>query len=619
MSVASTVSVAESNLKEGEILGHPRALFILFFAELWERFSFYGMKAVLMLYMLNHLLWSQAGASQVLAWYTGLIYGTTFLGGILADQVLGARWAVLIGGILMATGNFMLMVPELPFFYGGLALLIVGCGLLKPNISTQVGSLYAPDDQRRDAAFTIFYMGINIGAAIAPIACGWLRIRYGYAFAFAAAGVGMVIGLIVYVLGMPIVMRRVRQIAALEGQRGTDRAGEASALTNQHTPRHVVRDRILVLLVIYAFVIVFWMAFEQAANVMTVWADKHTNLYPFLSRASEAPVTAEEAAVEASRQRGFQIGADQLQAANPVFVIALAGIFSWLWVWLDRRGRQPSTPLKMCLGFVGMTLAYGAMLLAAQAENRPMHVSLAKLPAGINLGEYGCTRLTYDEFTKTLRMSGVLSDLDWLRLLGNSAPAEYREAVDTLVLKARERAKEGGAPAWEVQETLAAGLADPVFVEPLPKAVRWDSATRTFTVAGSIPDRDKLALEAAGADPGFREAVSALYKQASVNRVSVWWLVLFYLLCTIGELCLSPVGLSLVTKMAPPAYVGMFMGLWFLTTGGLASFAAHSIGGLWGQITPMQYFLLFGGMSLAAMVLMFLSVSLLRARMHGIH
>jgi POT family proton-dependent oligopeptide transporter len=616
MSRAATANIADS--RDGEILGHPVALFILFFAELWERFSFYGMKAVLMLYMLNYLLWTQAGASQVFAWYTGLIYATTFLGGIVADQFLGARWSVVIGGTLMAAGNFMLVVPELPFFYGGLVLLIIGCGLLKPNISTQVGSLYPSDDQRRDAAFTIFYMGINIGAALAPIVCDWLRIHYGYGYAFATAGVGMVLGLVVYTLGMPVVMRRVQQVAALEAGRAAEGSG-ASALTNQHTPRHVVRDRIIVLLVIYAFVIVFWMAFEQAANVMTVWADKHTNLYPFLSQAPPAPISAEQAVAEAAQRRGFQLGAGQLQAVNPVFVIALAAVFSWLWIWLERRGRQPSTPLKMCLGFVGMTLAYGVMLLAAQAENRPTQAPLAKLPPGLNLSSYGCTRLTYDERSGMLKMRGVLTDLDWLRLLGDSAPPQYREAVSTLVHKARGLGKREETPAGEVQVTLPAGVPEPVFVEPLPKAIRWDGTTRTFTATGPVSERDKLSLDASGADPEFREAVSAIYRQSSVLKVSVWWLILFYLWCTLGELCLSPVGLSLVTKMAPPRYVGMFMGLWFLTTGGLANYAAHSIGGLWGQVTPMQYFLLFGGMSLLAMVLMFLSVALLRARMHGIH
>ena len=161
--------------RRGEFLGHPTCLFTLFFAEMWERFSFYGMKALLILYMVNYLFWRQGEASHVMAWYAGLVYATPVIGGIVADKLTGARWAVVVGGVIIAVGHFLLAFEPLPFFYSGLACLVVGTGFLKPNISTQVGALYTTKDERRDSAFTIFYMGINLGAFVGPLICGWLR------------------------------------------------------------------------------------------------------------------------------------------------------------------------------------------------------------------------------------------------------------------------------------------------------------------------------------------------------------------------------------------------------------------------------------------------------------
>ncbi|MFQ5807323.1 MAG: peptide MFS transporter, partial [Phycisphaerae bacterium] len=422
---------------KGEFLGHPKGLFVLFFTELWERFSFYGMKALLILYMLNYLVWNQVSASNVMAWYAGLVYCTPVLGGLLADKLLGARWTVLFGGILIAIGHFLLAFEPLPFFYSGLGFLIAGVGMLKPNISTQVGSLYHPDDARRDSAFTIFYMGINIGALLGPIVCGRLmeHPRFGFHYGFAAAGVGMVIGLIVYVLGMRSVVRRVALVVA----ESEDSPAAQSETANQgveprrETPSHVYRDRIIVLLLIFVFAVIFWMAFEQAANVMTIWADKHTNLYPFRSAAPEVVIegATETAPAETTSWRDFRVTAPELLTVNPFFIITLAAVFAWFWIWLEKRKLQPSTPAKLVLGFLGMTLAYGVMILAAQSENRPTSAPLAKLPEGVVLEDYGATRLHYDEQSRTLRMNGVLTDLDWLRVLGDSAPESYRQTIDT--------------------------------------------------------------------------------------------------------------------------------------------------------------------------------------------
>src|SRR5262245_48247762 len=193
-----------TSLGQRTFLGHPIGLYVLFFTEMWERFSYYGMRAILILYMINHLKWSQEESSSVYKWYTSLVYLTPLLGGFLADRFLGNKKAVLIGGALMACGQFLLTYEKIHVFYG-LAFLIAGNGMFKPNMSTQVGRLYPPGDPRRDGAYTIFYMGINLGAFFSPLLCGWLAENWSFSWGFAAAGVGMLCGLVIYFAGQPLV------------------------------------------------------------------------------------------------------------------------------------------------------------------------------------------------------------------------------------------------------------------------------------------------------------------------------------------------------------------------------------------------------------------------------
>jgi len=637
--VSAAVSNAVAPTRSRELLGHPTCLFTLFFTELWERFSFYGMKALLILYMVNYLFWSQQAASTVLRWYAGLVYLTPVLGGWLADRYLGARWSVFLGGILIAIGHFLLAFEPLPFFFSGLGFLIAGVGLLKPNISTQVGALYHPADRRRDSAFTIFYMGINLGAFLGPIICGYLRVRYSYHHGFAAAGVGMVIGLIVYILGMGSVARRTAEIAAAARTDATDAGLPKTKGPERAKPSvdaRVYRDRCIVLVIICVFCILFWVGFEQGANVMNIWADKHTNLYVF--RAQPPEVIAANAAAEGESGgvpglRNVQIAAEQTQSINPLFILLLAPVFAWLWTYLDRRGKQPSTPMKMALGVFFAMLAYGAMLAGAAAENRPTRAPLSRVPTGVDLGRYGATRLSWDAATQTLHMNGVLADLDWMRALGASSSPAYAAAVNDLARRAEQRAEElrrarrAGTAAqtrWSVEVAVPAEAGEPVAVAGWPTEngqpkVTWEPRTRTLTAFGLLSERDRAQTLANGADPEFARALTDIYRQSQQNRVSIGWLILFYLLLTIGELCLSPVGLSFVTKAAPPGYVGLFMGLWFLTTGGVANWLAHYAGGYWGTMTPTAYFLIFGGIAAAATVLMLLLLRVLKPLLHGLN
>jgi POT family proton-dependent oligopeptide transporter len=656
--------------RRSEVFGHPTCLFTLFFTEFWERFSFYGMKALLIFYMTYALFWKQAEASHVFAWYAGLVYATPVLGGLVADKLIGARWSVVIGGVIIATGHFLLAFEPLPFFYSGLGCLVIGTGFLKPNISTQVGALYRQSDKRRDSAFTIFYMGINSGALAGPLVCDALRLNYGYHYGFAAAGVGMVIGLILYIAGMRNVVRRERQILAEEAAEeaaGQTSEPEVEGTVPPITPpapqpdtgpsrARIYLDRSIVLVIICVFAILFWVGFEQAANAMNLWADQHTNLHVFRGSAPEVTLPSEADTAATTSWRDWRMGAAMTQSFNPLFICTLAIVFAWLWQYLERRGRQPSTPLKMAFGVFFLSCAYGILIMAAQVENGRTSTPLHRLPDGVQVDDegkvysestededdeevertyYGATRLTYKN--GQLQMRGVLNELDWIRALAATANPTHRRTIAELVEKAETRAEEvreqqraGKLPGdyeWEVSVTIPeeAGEFDPVAGLPTHRQgreeipiARWQPDTRTLTVTSALSDRDQAELLAAGADPHFREALTAIYRQSSVLRVSILWLLAFYLVLTIGELCLSPVGLSLVTKAAPPKLVGLFMGLWFFTTGFVANFLAHTVGGYWGTMTPAAYFMIFGVIGLVATVIMLSLIRVLKPMLHGV-
>ena len=623
-------------------LGHPLGLYVLFFTEMWERFSFYGMKTLLMLYMINHFFWSQENASHLMAVYTFLCYALPVVGGLIADHWLGSKRSVLAGGILLAMGHIVMAIEVMWCFYTALALIIAGVGLLKPNVSTQVGSLYRPGDPRRDGAFTIFYMGINIGAFFGPLLCAWLQVNHGYSYGFGAAGVGMILGLIVYLAGQRTLVQFDQEIGEEDGKPATAHR-TANVLTPEipkrpHVPFHIVRDRVIVLVVVFAFVIVFWTAFEQSYNAMLVWADKHTNL--LLTSLDPPPATLDTAAAAADIDTHSwfdepSMTSGQTQSINPFFIVTLAPLFAWLWIWLDRRKLQPSTPTKMVFGLAMVGLAFGVMWPAAQREAGPSQASLAALPGAISADEdgrlftidagretqdagnrvfYGATRFRYDADQKLLRMSGVLPDLDRLKILSETAPASFRETIESLVEKSA-----GLKEAEELAEVLAdapAGFA--IVGEEARKAAAWNPETKTLTITKQIGPRAEVELLATTADPDLKAAVDKVYLASSRHRVTVWWLILFFMCLTMGELCLSPVGLSLVTKLAPPKHVGLFMGGWFLATA-VAEGAANMFGAYWGKMTPMSYFTIFVVMCGIGALCMAVLIRPMKHMMHGVH
>jgi POT family proton-dependent oligopeptide transporter len=478
-----------------ELFGHPRGLTFLFTTEMWERFSYYGMRSLLVLYMTKFLLLEdhsgnviglaglkralegvfgpldvQPLSSQIWGLYTGLVYFTPIFGGLLADRVLGQRRTVIIGAVLMAIGHFM-MASE-PLFLFALLALILGSGCFKPNISTQVGGLYAPGDPRRDRAYSIFYVGINLGAFLAPLVCGTLGEGVGWHYGFAAAGVGMVIGLCIYLYALPLLpadeMHKAQQEEAnrpdlvIASEAKQSRRSARTGLLRRSAPRnddpatrHFVlnateRRAVFALLALFIPNTLFWAAYEQMGNTIILWADAYTDrsLDPLnlFGLDAEIPTT-------------------WFLAVNPFMIFAFTPFVVALWARQAARGTEPPTITKMAYGCFGVCAAYLIMVAAA------------------------------------LHAAG------W----------------------------SGGAP-------------------------------------------------------------------GAVGQASWLWLFAYFVVITLGELYLSPVGLSFVTKVAPARLISLMMGVWLATsfTGG---FLSGYIGSFWSRMPKSEFFLLVAGVAATAGVM----------------
>ncbi|MBX9940664.1 MAG: peptide MFS transporter [Candidatus Obscuribacterales bacterium] len=350
--------------KSGLIPGHPAGLPVLFFTELWERFSYYGMRAILVLYMTETAARGGLGmdvknSSDIFGNYTASVYLASIVGGLIADRFLGARLAVLVGGVIIALGHFTMAIPSLISFYAGLALIILGTGFLKPNISTMVGKLYKPDDNRRDAGFSIFYMGINIGAMLSPLACGYLAQsehfkqvlkslglapEMSWHFGFAAAGVGMCIGLAHLIfqyklldgIGEKLSARQIETSTVTENQ---EQGGSKWQLTESEW------HKVGAIACLFVFNLLFWSIFEQGGSSLNLFAERLTE----------------------KNILGFRVEASYLQAVQALDVIILAPLFSLLWVKLGRR--QPSSPAKFALGLMFLGLGIAIMVPAAMLSS----------------------------------------------------------------------------------------------------------------------------------------------------------------------------------------------------------------------------------------------------------
>ena len=365
MSTTRTDAIEMDAIAGGkEILGHPIGLFVLFFTEMWERFSYYGMRALLILYMTDHLIKNamagqyilgfaplkslleavfgqmtiQPMSSQIYGLYTGFVYFTPFFGGILADRLLGQRKTVYIGGVLMAIGEFLLMSETM--FFMGLLFLIIGNGCFKPNISTQVGGLYKQGDPRRDGAFTIFYMGINLGAFFSPLVCGTLGQVYGWKYGFMAAGIGMILGLILYTWGQKF-------LAADNVMKTSSGKVKYQPLTSKEWKGSIG------LIVLCMLNIVFWGVYEQQGNTIQLFADRNTDWTIF----------------------GWSMPSTWFQAFNPLFIFAFAPLFNMFWAWQARRRKEPTSIVKMAIGSVLLGLGFIPLMLVTKGLSDTQRIS----------------------------------------------------------------------------------------------------------------------------------------------------------------------------------------------------------------------------------------------------
>ncbi|XVJ60284.1 MAG: peptide MFS transporter [Tepidisphaera sp.] len=304
--------------------------------------------------------WTKERAGSLMAWYTGLVYLTPIIGGLLADRFLGTHRCLLIGGLVIAIGHFVLMGETVPTLYAGLALVIIGTGFFKSNVSTMVGELYKDGDGRRDAGFTIFYMGINLGAFIGPIICGWLRVNYSWSLAFGAAGFGMVLGLIQYMAG------RKKYLSGI-GLPPAERRSLAQNLLEDKPLTREEKQRIGVIFIMAFFVIFFWAAFEQAAGSMVYFGEERTDrsLPSFLSFLVAEPAPGQAPSWPA----------EWLNSVNPLMILCLAPIFASLWVRLASRGKEPSTPAKFAIGLITLGIGFLFMVFASFAGEGGVKVS----------------------------------------------------------------------------------------------------------------------------------------------------------------------------------------------------------------------------------------------------
>lgn len=348
-------NTVQKKLKGREFLGHPAGLYVLFFTEMWERFSYYGMRSLLILYMTDYLLTDperaatvfgyktiesglvsvfgamtvQQMGSQLYGLYTGFVYFTPFFGGLLADRYLGKYRSVFLGGALMSLGHF-LMASETAFF-AALVFIILGYGFFKPNLSPQVGSLYKEGDSRMDGAFAIYYMGVNLGAFFSPLICGTLGQKVGWHWGFGAAGVGMILSLVIYWLGSGLIPASQQLPSKVKTQ-------EKSPMSRKDW------NAVFALGFLCFLNIVFWAVYEHQGNTLQLWADKKTDWFV----------------------AGWEVPSTWFQSFNPAMIFIFSPMLVFVWNWQSKRNSEPSSITKMGIGCVLCGLAYVFMILAAQ-------------------------------------------------------------------------------------------------------------------------------------------------------------------------------------------------------------------------------------------------------------
>ena len=535
-STAAAASVRPAH--STDLLGHPRGLFICFLTELWERFSFYGMKYLLLLYLTKYHLFSDGMGLDVLGAYAGLVYALPVIGGLLADRYLGMRKAVIFGGVLLALGHLLMAVEghqavnyaagtilssdlalvdgrvlaagtqltedivirdtaALKVFYLAIALIVIGVGYLKPNISTIVGKLYGEDDPRRDSGFTIFYMGINIGSFVATLVCGYLGEVYGWKYGFGAAGIGMVLGLITFVWGQKY----------LDGH-----AEPANPAELKETVVGPINREWLIYLVTFLALGAVWLLVQREPVVHL--------------------------------------------AQNTLLICSIVGII--LYAMFAGKGKSDGLAKGLAaaaagLGVIGVSLQSGLFMEPTAVAEYIVYAAILLLVVFV---AYGFKYHDSDEYSRTVvLMVLILSTVVFWAL--------FEQSAGSMTLYA-DRVVDREIGGFEVTASQFGSLnAGFIMLLAIPFAILW-TFLGNRNMEPSTPVKFSLGIVQAGL--GFGALVLGAQNPDSAGQVAAGWLVLAYLLHTTGELCLSPVGLSAVTKLSIGKVVGVSMGTWFLAT-----------------------------------------------------
>ena len=511
---------------------HPPSLFILFFTEMWERFSYYGMRALLVLFLTSSLMdggwgWERKEALQLYGWYTGLVYITPILGGLIADKLLGYRKAVILGALIMTIGHASMALETSFFFYLGLFCLIIGNGLFKPNISSIVGQLYVNAPEKKDAAYTIFYMGINAGAFLGILLCGYIGEKVDWSYGFGLAGIFMLFGLLQFSFAQKIFGTIGLSPKHVEGgiepnavNVTSNRAFETpSNQAETPIPAHVTRDRIIVISVFAFFTIFFWWAFEQAGGSMTIFAADYTNR-----------------SLDGSSASTFKI-------VNTLLTVVPLIILTGVLLNLFRKTFAKYSLSNMFLG-ASFLIIWGIVIWMLIRE---YNADATDVPASW----FGILNSFF-----IIAFAPIFSKI-WASKLNPSGPVKF--AIGLILL----------------------GLG--------------------------------FAILAYGG--------STIPQGAKTASVSMLWLILAYLFHTLGELCISPVGLSYVSKLAPVRLVGLMFGIWFV-----ANFIANWTAGITGsyidaiteKYSISTFFLIFTFIPIGAGLVMLALNGMLKKKMHGI-
>jgi POT family proton-dependent oligopeptide transporter len=579
--------------KENEIFGHQPGLFLLFFTEMWERFSYYGMRALLVLFLVSELAdggwaWSRKGALELYALYTGLVYLTPILGGIIADKFLGYRGAVLLGAFLMTLGHASMAFDTPLFFYIGLSLLIVGNGFFKPNISSLVGQLYVNSPEKKDGAYTIFYMGINAGAFLGILLCGYIGEKVGWGFGFGLAGIFMGLGLVMFYLGKSL----FGEIGKRQSKANQDVAKQAVA----EAPANVVRDRLIVIGILSFFTIFFWMAFEQAGGSMTIFAKDYT-----------ARILSGSAAT-------------LFFWSNTALTVGPLAIVTYVLFKLVNKtyGQIPLSNISICISFAIIWII--ALWMLNKEFNMKAYVVAFETETTSESGEKSKKTIERTiQWDQPLAVDQTVFVVDReakggngkLKIITQEQAANFDTEYVAKVLK--EKQSETEVPAsWF-------GILNSFFIitfAPLLSRI-WESPWNP-----SAPGKFGLGLILLGLGFGVLALGSmGITNESKSAAVSMWWLIVAYLLHTLGELCVSPVGLSYVSKLAPFKLVGLMFGVWFGATA-VANYLAGWTGSFIDPISETYglafFFLIYTVIPILSGLIIWALTPMIKKMMHGI-